>query len=321
MRLAPGASVVAIVRLRLADGVPVAIERASFGAALASGLAAADLDRGSLHRILLDLGHVPSRGRATLAAEPAGTADAKLLGLKKGDAVLVERRLIDDQHGAPLELTESRYAGDRYGLEVRFVVEPAAPVKAALRRQLSGSAAKAFLVSRYQPGRRSGASTCRAWRRSLPRARRRRLRPLSLRCSSCALITSLASSPRCWASQGSAQLHGTSSSSWLRPPRGLGDVVKLRAACSGRFSIPDRVRRAASRIGSRGDEPDPQEGDRALGVAQELDVAPRRGRAVHEEAVLGVRGATTSAVTVPVPDPGSTSKDRTRSASPSSLTS
>ena len=124
LRLAPGASVVAIVRLRLADGVPVAIERASFGAALASGLAAADLDRGSLHRILLDLGHVPSRGRATLAAEAAGTTDAKLLGLKKGDAVLVERRLIEDQHGAPLELTESRYAGDRYGLEVRFVVEP-----------------------------------------------------------------------------------------------------------------------------------------------------------------------------------------------------
>ena len=43
-----------------------------------------------------------------------------------GWPLLVERRLIVDQDGRPLELTESRYAAGRYALEVDFVVEPQA---------------------------------------------------------------------------------------------------------------------------------------------------------------------------------------------------
>jgi GntR family transcriptional regulator len=43
--------------------------------------------------------------------------------MRTGEALLVERRLIFDQSGAPLELTESRYAGDRYRLDVSFDVE------------------------------------------------------------------------------------------------------------------------------------------------------------------------------------------------------
>ena len=34
-----------------------------------------------------------------------------------------ERRVIVDGHGRALESTESRYPGDRYALDVRFVVE------------------------------------------------------------------------------------------------------------------------------------------------------------------------------------------------------
>jgi hypothetical protein len=37
--------------------------------------------------------------------------------------LLVERRLILDQRGRPLERTESRYVGDRYPLDVIFEVE------------------------------------------------------------------------------------------------------------------------------------------------------------------------------------------------------
>ena len=46
-----------------------------------------------------------------------------LLTMRAGDPLLVERRVIFDQDDRPLELTESRYAGERYGLEVDFVVE------------------------------------------------------------------------------------------------------------------------------------------------------------------------------------------------------
>jgi DNA-binding GntR family transcriptional regulator len=37
--------------------------------------------------------------------------------------LLVEQRLIHDQHGVPIELTESRYVAARYGLDVDFEVE------------------------------------------------------------------------------------------------------------------------------------------------------------------------------------------------------
>ncbi len=73
----------------------------------------ADLESGSLHDALRAGGLVPARGRATIDAETAGEEDARLLGIAPGSALLVERRLILDLRGRPLESTESRYPGDR----------------------------------------------------------------------------------------------------------------------------------------------------------------------------------------------------------------
>jgi len=66
---------------------------------------------------------VPSRGRATIGAMAADETDAALLEVALGDPLLVERRLIYDQRGRPIERTESRYAAERYGLNVGFSVE------------------------------------------------------------------------------------------------------------------------------------------------------------------------------------------------------
>jgi GntR family transcriptional regulator len=123
LQLKPGAEVVAIRRLRLADGEPVAYEEAVFPATLAPLLLAADLERRSLHDTLVSGGHVPTQGRARLGAEPATREDAELLAVAPGAALLVEKRVIHDQDGRPLEVCESRYAGDRYGLDVQFDVE------------------------------------------------------------------------------------------------------------------------------------------------------------------------------------------------------
>jgi len=46
-----------------------------------------------------------------------------VLGVAEGDALLVERRVIMDVHGRPIEATESRYPGERYALDVRFEVD------------------------------------------------------------------------------------------------------------------------------------------------------------------------------------------------------
>jgi GntR family transcriptional regulator len=120
-----GARVVEVRRVRSADGEPVAIERAVFSADLAPVLDSADLEHGSLFRVLADAGRVPTSGHGRLSAEAATADDARHLRVKRGAPMLVERRTILDAGGAPLELTESRYVAARYALDVDFAVEVA----------------------------------------------------------------------------------------------------------------------------------------------------------------------------------------------------
>ncbi|HEX8940751.1 MAG TPA: GntR family transcriptional regulator [Candidatus Limnocylindrales bacterium] len=121
--LPPGGDVVELHRLRLADERPMAIERTVLHGRCAQVILDVDLEAGSLHQVLIDAGFVPTRGEATIRAEVAGPADASLLALAEGQPLLVERRLIRDQRGRPLEATESRYPAERYALQVAFEVQ------------------------------------------------------------------------------------------------------------------------------------------------------------------------------------------------------
>ena len=115
--------IVVLRRVRLADGKPVAVERATFPADYVGDALDGDLERQSLFQTLVAAGLVPTTGSAALAAEAASAEDARLLRVRKGAPLLVERRLIHDQDGKPLEWTESRYVGSRYGIDVEFDVE------------------------------------------------------------------------------------------------------------------------------------------------------------------------------------------------------
>jgi GntR family transcriptional regulator len=126
LRLKDGEQVIAVRRLRLADGEPIAVESAVLHGRAARAVTAADLERQSLHAVLSKAGFLPTRGRATVRAEAVAGEDLRLLGLRKGDALLVEQRIILDQRGHPLEFTESRYAAGRYALDVDFEVEDTA---------------------------------------------------------------------------------------------------------------------------------------------------------------------------------------------------
>lgn len=117
--------VVELRRVRLADGVPVAVETAVLAPRCVAPVLTADLEDGSLHEALIAAGIVPARGQSSIVAEAADADDAILLGVGVGDPVLVERRTIVDGRGRPIERTESRYAADRYGLDVGFSVEDA----------------------------------------------------------------------------------------------------------------------------------------------------------------------------------------------------
>jgi GntR family transcriptional regulator len=126
LEVPPAAPVVVVRRLRLADAVPIAIETAVLVHRTADVVMAADLESGSLHEALTRAGHHLRRGYATITAEAATSEDASLLGVDAGDPLLVERRVIADVQGQPIEATESRYPGDRYALDVRFDVEDSA---------------------------------------------------------------------------------------------------------------------------------------------------------------------------------------------------
>ena len=123
LRLREGEQVVALVRIRLADEQPMAVERVTLHGRCAGDVMHADLEEGSLHDVLRRDGFVPARGRATICAEVAGEEDARLLGIAPGSPLLVERRVIVDLRGRPLESTESRYPADRHALDVDFEVE------------------------------------------------------------------------------------------------------------------------------------------------------------------------------------------------------
>jgi GntR family transcriptional regulator len=123
--LRAGADVVVVRRVRLADDEPIAVETSVLPGTCALIVLEADLEHDSLHAVLVAARRIPTRGRGVLDAQQATDDDAELLGLPRGSALLVERRLILDQHNRPLERTESRYAGERYALDLEFDVENA----------------------------------------------------------------------------------------------------------------------------------------------------------------------------------------------------
>ena len=120
-----GEAIVFLRRVRCADGEPIALETTLLAGRLSPAVMAADLRHESLHAVLLGAGWALRRGTATVTAASASGEDARLLDVSVGDPMLVERRVILDGHGRPLEATESRYPADRYAIDVRFDVEDA----------------------------------------------------------------------------------------------------------------------------------------------------------------------------------------------------
>jgi GntR family transcriptional regulator len=119
----PHEPIVHLRRLRLADGEPIAIESTVLIGSTAEAVMHADLGAGSLHETLTRAGFALRRGTGTIRASAATATDARLLGIRAGDPLLVEERVIVDGHARRIEATESRYSADRYGLVVDFEVD------------------------------------------------------------------------------------------------------------------------------------------------------------------------------------------------------
>jgi len=124
--LEPGMPIHRVVRLRLVDGRPMAIQTVhldssrfrDIGAALAASVSLYDVLR-ERYQVRLD------RAEETIESSLADDAEAELLETEVGLPLLVLSRRSWEAGGRPLELAESRYRGDRY----RVLVRLDAPVK------------------------------------------------------------------------------------------------------------------------------------------------------------------------------------------------
>lgn len=124
--LPPSTPLVVIERVRLADGIPVALEQAVLPGEFTPVLEA-DLERGSLHRALADLGRELGRATGQVTARIATEDEARLLLIDSPAALLVETRLISDTSGRAVESTETAYVGSRWILDTGSFVAPVSP--------------------------------------------------------------------------------------------------------------------------------------------------------------------------------------------------
>jgi GntR family transcriptional regulator len=117
--VAEGSRVILIRRERLADESPMALERSLLIADCAAVLGA-DLEQGSLHAALEELGRIPALARGTITPQPATTEDAAAFDVPAGTPLLVETRVVYDADDIPIELTETRYSPTRFILDIEL---------------------------------------------------------------------------------------------------------------------------------------------------------------------------------------------------------
>lgn len=117
LKVQPGDPLVHLVRLRLADRMPVAIQRVTLRYALCPGILDYDLESGSLYAILREnYGLELAATEGTASAALAGEEEAELFGIELPAALLVTEQVSYLGSGEPVEVAHARYRGDRYGM-------------------------------------------------------------------------------------------------------------------------------------------------------------------------------------------------------------
>jgi GntR family transcriptional regulator len=125
--LTPGDDVFEIMRLRLSDGDPLALERSLFPAERFPGLLDCPLE-GSLYELLEErFGRRPVRATERFEPVLAVHAEAQALGVKAGAPLLLVERTAFDAGDIPVEYARDLFRGDRTRvlIETTLHAEPA----------------------------------------------------------------------------------------------------------------------------------------------------------------------------------------------------
>lgn len=117
--LGPSALVLEVIRVRLADGEPISLERATFPAEQFPDL----LDRslsGSLYELLqTEYGLEPGEAEERIEVVAAGPAEARLLGVSRGVPLVAIARTAWSGAGLAFERSHDLFRGDRVRIVVR----------------------------------------------------------------------------------------------------------------------------------------------------------------------------------------------------------
>jgi len=115
LRLLPETEVIVLARVRLANGLPLAVETAYLPFAQFPGLLHHDFATESLYDVLEnDYRLVLTRAEQSIEAALASARELELLELTPPAAVLRMQRLTLTDNGVPVEYVLSTYRGDRY---------------------------------------------------------------------------------------------------------------------------------------------------------------------------------------------------------------
>jgi GntR family transcriptional regulator len=114
-RVAPGAELVELLRLRLLDGIPTAVDYSLVPHAHAPGLLEVDFVHASLFSVLAErYGCAPTRADYAVEAAAADPDIARALGVTPGAPVLVTVGTTFDAEGRPIHFGRTTYRADRY---------------------------------------------------------------------------------------------------------------------------------------------------------------------------------------------------------------
>lgn len=121
LKVTEGEKVVSMLRLRLADDEPIAVERIAFPAEIGQHILDFDTDSGSIHRVLLDKGIDFESITRTVSAMLATDEDARLLGIAPGSPLLRLGLVASDKQGHILEFADYRYNAEDLAMHLNSV--------------------------------------------------------------------------------------------------------------------------------------------------------------------------------------------------------
>jgi len=130
LEISPGERVLRVIRLRLADDAPMALETLHVPRSIAPGLDGEMLTDGSFYELLHDVyGIVLAGGQQTIEATVTDEAESEALEVPLHSPAFLFERVSRDAENRVVEFVRSVYRGDRY--QFRVDLQPVGPRRAA----------------------------------------------------------------------------------------------------------------------------------------------------------------------------------------------